>query len=101
MPTPPKANCPVCVLPRRTMPALASRRTAEQSTAATLSWRRRVPAVVPYAVKDLYDVKGIATTAGTRLLHDNVAAVDCFHVVEVLDGVGHALERPEVVAMLQ
>src|SRR3989449_164624 len=32
---------------------------------------------VPYAVKDLYDVKGIATTAGTRLLHDNVAAVDC------------------------
>src|SRR5206468_1957605 len=32
---------------------------------------------VPYAVKDLYDVKGIATSAGTRLLHDNVAAVDC------------------------
>ena len=32
---------------------------------------------VPYAVKDLYDVKGIATTAGTRLLQDNVAVVDC------------------------
>jgi aspartyl-tRNA(Asn)/glutamyl-tRNA(Gln) amidotransferase subunit A len=35
---------------------------------------------VPYAVKDLYDVKGIATTAGTRLLGDNVAAVDCASV---------------------
>jgi aspartyl-tRNA(Asn)/glutamyl-tRNA(Gln) amidotransferase subunit A len=32
---------------------------------------------VPYAVKDLYDVKGLATTAGTRLLQDNVAAQDC------------------------
>ncbi len=32
---------------------------------------------VPYAVKDLYDVKGLATTAGTRLLADNVAAQDC------------------------
>lgn len=31
---------------------------------------------VPYAVKDLYDVKGWATTAGTRLLADNVAAQD-------------------------
>jgi aspartyl-tRNA(Asn)/glutamyl-tRNA(Gln) amidotransferase subunit A len=32
---------------------------------------------VPYAVKDLYDVKGVATTAGTRLLAGNVAARDC------------------------
>lgn len=31
---------------------------------------------VPYAVKDLYDVKGWPTTAGTRLLADNVAAQD-------------------------
>src|SRR5262249_7458036 len=31
---------------------------------------------VPYAVKDLYDVKGIATTAGTRLLQDNIAPGD-------------------------
>jgi aspartyl-tRNA(Asn)/glutamyl-tRNA(Gln) amidotransferase subunit A len=35
---------------------------------------------VPYAVKDLYDVKGLATTAGTRLLGGNVAAVDCASV---------------------
>jgi aspartyl-tRNA(Asn)/glutamyl-tRNA(Gln) amidotransferase subunit A len=32
---------------------------------------------VPYAVKDLYDVKGVATTAGTRLLAGNVAVEDC------------------------
>src|SRR5262245_18634651 len=32
---------------------------------------------VPYAVKDLYDVAGQATTAGTRLLAGNVAARDC------------------------
>jgi len=32
---------------------------------------------VPYAVKDLYDVKGMATTAGTRLLAGNVATQDC------------------------
>ena len=32
---------------------------------------------IPYAVKDLYDVAGQATTAGTRLLAGNVAAHDC------------------------
>src|SRR5262245_21181725 len=32
---------------------------------------------IPYAVKDLYDVAGLATTAGTRLLASNVAAADC------------------------
>jgi aspartyl-tRNA(Asn)/glutamyl-tRNA(Gln) amidotransferase subunit A len=31
---------------------------------------------IPYAVKDLYDVKGMATTAGTRLLAGNIAAED-------------------------
>jgi aspartyl-tRNA(Asn)/glutamyl-tRNA(Gln) amidotransferase subunit A len=31
---------------------------------------------IPYAVKDLYDVKGLATTAGTRLLDGNIAAQD-------------------------
>jgi aspartyl-tRNA(Asn)/glutamyl-tRNA(Gln) amidotransferase subunit A len=31
---------------------------------------------IPYAVKDLYDVKGVATTAGTRLLAGNVPVQD-------------------------
>jgi aspartyl-tRNA(Asn)/glutamyl-tRNA(Gln) amidotransferase subunit A len=32
---------------------------------------------IPYAVKDLFDVNGLPTTAGCRLLEDNVAAEDC------------------------
>jgi len=32
---------------------------------------------IPYAAKDLYDVAGEPTGAGTRLLADNVAAADC------------------------
>ena len=32
---------------------------------------------IPYAVKDLYDVKGCATTGGTHLLENNVAQSDC------------------------
>ncbi len=31
---------------------------------------------IPYAAKDLFDVRGVPTTAGTRLLADNVAAED-------------------------
>jgi aspartyl-tRNA(Asn)/glutamyl-tRNA(Gln) amidotransferase subunit A len=32
---------------------------------------------IPYAAKDLYDVKGLPTTAGTRFLAQNVAREDC------------------------
>jgi aspartyl-tRNA(Asn)/glutamyl-tRNA(Gln) amidotransferase subunit A len=32
---------------------------------------------IPYAAKDLFDVRGVPTTAGTHLLEDNVAAQDC------------------------
>ncbi|MDP6346584.1 MAG: amidase family protein, partial [Alphaproteobacteria bacterium] len=32
---------------------------------------------IPYAAKDLFDVAGEATTAGTHLLTDNIAAADC------------------------
>ena len=32
---------------------------------------------IPYAAKDLYDVRGLSTTAGTHLLAGNVAAADC------------------------
>ena len=31
---------------------------------------------IPYAAKDLFDVVGLPTTAGTRLLDDNIAAAD-------------------------
>ncbi len=45
---------------------------------------------IPYAVKDLYDVKGAATTGGTRLLQGNVAAQDCT-AVRRLAGAGMVL----------
>ena len=32
---------------------------------------------IPYAAKDLYDVAGLPTMAGTRLLEDNIAERDC------------------------
>jgi aspartyl-tRNA(Asn)/glutamyl-tRNA(Gln) amidotransferase subunit A len=32
---------------------------------------------IPYAAKDLFDVRGVPTTAGTRLLAGNVAKEDC------------------------
>jgi aspartyl-tRNA(Asn)/glutamyl-tRNA(Gln) amidotransferase subunit A len=31
---------------------------------------------IPYAAKDLFDVKGLPTTAGSPLLHDNIATSD-------------------------
>jgi aspartyl-tRNA(Asn)/glutamyl-tRNA(Gln) amidotransferase subunit A len=45
---------------------------------------------IPYAAKDLFDVKGVPTTAGTRLLADNVAAEDCT-VVRKLTSAGMVL----------
>ena len=33
---------------------------------------------IPYAAKDLYDVKGLPTTAGTRLLEKNIAVKDAY-----------------------
>src|SRR4029453_4508708 len=31
---------------------------------------------IPYAAKDLFDVKGLPTTAGANLLHNNIATAD-------------------------
>jgi aspartyl-tRNA(Asn)/glutamyl-tRNA(Gln) amidotransferase subunit A len=45
---------------------------------------------IPYAAKDLFDVKGVPTTAGTRLLADNVAGHDCT-VVRKLAAAGMVL----------
>ena len=38
---------------------------------------------VPFAIKDLYDVKGLPTTAGCRLLENNVAARDATVVAKL------------------
>jgi aspartyl-tRNA(Asn)/glutamyl-tRNA(Gln) amidotransferase subunit A len=45
---------------------------------------------IPYAAKDLFDVKGVPTTAGTHLLGENVAAQDCT-VVRKLAAAGMVL----------
>ena len=45
---------------------------------------------IPYAAKDLFDVRGVATTAGTRLLNGNVAKADAA-VVRRLAGSGMIL----------
>ena len=45
---------------------------------------------IPYVAKDLYDVAGLPTTAGTRLLADNVPAADC-NVVDRLTRAGMVL----------
>jgi len=38
---------------------------------------------IPYAAKDLFDVAGLPTTAGTRLLADNIAEADAAVVVRL------------------
>lgn len=38
---------------------------------------------IPYAVKDIYDVKGVPTTAGSKLLANNVAHEDCHAVAQL------------------
>jgi aspartyl-tRNA(Asn)/glutamyl-tRNA(Gln) amidotransferase subunit A len=45
---------------------------------------------IPYAVKDLFDVKGLPTTAGASLLGENIAAADA-HAVQQLQRAGMIL----------
>ena len=45
---------------------------------------------IPYAVKDLYDVAGMPTTAGSPLMESNIAARDCM-VVRKLNDAGAVL----------
>ena len=45
---------------------------------------------IPYVVKDLFDVKGLPTTAGTSLLDKNIAAADA-HAVDRLNQAGMIL----------
>lgn len=55
--------------------ALAAARAAELALEA----RQDVGPLhgIPYAAKDLFDVKGLPTTAGSQMLHDNLAVEDC------------------------
>lgn len=41
---------------------------------------------VPYAAKDLYDVSGVLTTAGSRVFHDRVAKSDAFVISKLRSG---------------
>ena len=45
---------------------------------------------IPYAVKDLFDVKGLPTTAGASLLENNIAATNA-HAVQQLNRAGMIL----------
>ena len=45
---------------------------------------------IPYAAKDLFDVKGLPTTAGTGLLNDNIASVDA-NAIDRLNRAGMVL----------
>jgi aspartyl-tRNA(Asn)/glutamyl-tRNA(Gln) amidotransferase subunit A len=40
---------------------------------------------IPYVAKDLYNVRGLATRAGSRLLADNIAQDDCAAVARLRD----------------
>ena len=42
---------------------------------------------IPYACKDLFDVRGQKTTAGSGVLHDNIAAADAV-TIERMNGAG-------------
>ena len=38
---------------------------------------------IPYACKDLFDVEGVLTTAGSRVFHDRVAKTDAFAIAKL------------------
>ncbi len=68
--------------------AMAQARAAEAEMAVGID--RGPLHGIPYAVKDLYDVAGVPTTAGSPLLESNVAEHDCA-VVRKLNDAGAVL----------
>jgi aspartyl-tRNA(Asn)/glutamyl-tRNA(Gln) amidotransferase subunit A len=74
--------------------ALTAERALAQARAADLALAAGVDLGplhgILFAVKDLYDVAGVATTAGTRLLADNIARADAT-AVRRLTGAGMVL----------
>lgn len=63
---------------------------AHAATKAIKSRKAGPIAGIPYAAKDLFDVKGTPTTAGTRLLANNIRKLDST-VVSKLDAAGMVL----------
>jgi Asp-tRNA(Asn)/Glu-tRNA(Gln) amidotransferase A subunit family amidase len=57
--------------------AARARERAREAASEIAAGRRRGPLFgVPYGLKDIYDAKGLKTTAHSRLLLDNIAAAD-------------------------
>ena len=75
----------ICVTPER---ALAQAHAAEIASKAGASLG--VLHGIPYAAKDLFDVKGLPTTAGTRLMRNTIARQDST-AVQKLDSNGMVL----------
>jgi aspartyl-tRNA(Asn)/glutamyl-tRNA(Gln) amidotransferase subunit A len=67
----PKINAFVCLTEER---AMAAARKAESEIQAG-QWRGELHGV-PIAVKDLYDIAGLPTTASSRVRHDHLATSD-------------------------
>ncbi len=58
-----------------------ARRSAEVLTRDDLE--RSPFAGVPYASKDLFDVEGVLTSAGSRVFHDRIATEDAFAIAQM------------------
>ncbi len=73
---------------------MCSERALEQAAAADRQIRegnaRGILHGIPYAVKDLFDVEGLPTTAGASLLEKNIAAANA-HAVQQLNRAGMIL----------
>ena len=54
-------------------------------------WRRGPLAGVPFAVKNLYDIEGLVTRAGSKINRDNPPAMADAFVVEKLEAAGAVL----------
>lgn len=74
-----------------TVTAGRARAAAREAEAEIAAGRRRGPLHgIPYALKDLYDVAGVRTTAHSRVLLDNVARTDA-DATERLEAAGMIL----------